>query len=97
MNAQDFGALLEDKEGASEKEYEKAINKPIFKVNLSRQNFYAISIFSQEFILNNRATLDTYQDEQRVRVATTRLAEVNYANYAEKLLEEATQKYGVEL
>ena len=33
MNAQDFGALLEDKEGASEKEYEKAINKPIFKVN----------------------------------------------------------------
>ena len=47
--------------------------------------------------MNNRATLDTYQDEQRVRVAATRLEEVNYANYAEKLLEEATQKYGVEL
>jgi len=81
MNAIDFGALLEDKEGASEKAYEKAISAPIFK----------------EFILNNRATVDTYQDEQRVRVASTRLAEVNYANYAEKLLEEATQKYGVTL
>ena len=47
--------------------------------------------------MNNRATVDTYQDEQRVRVATTRLAEVDYANYAEKLLDEATQKYGVNL
>lgn len=79
MNAQDFGSLLDDKEGASEKEYERAINSPIFK----------------EFILNNRATTETYQDESRVRVASTRLAEVNYANYAEKLLEEATQKYGI--
>jgi len=81
LNAQDFGALLEDKEGSSEKAYEKAISGPIFK----------------EFILNNRATVDTYQDEQRVRIASTRLAEVNYANYAEKLLEEATQKYGITL
>lgn len=81
LNAQDFGALLEDKEGSSEKAYEKAISGPIFK----------------EFILSNRATVDTYQDEQRVRIASTRLAEVNYANYAEKLLEEATQKYGITL
>ena len=47
--------------------------------------------------MNNRATLDTYQDEQRVQVAITRLAEVDYTNYAEKLLEEATQKYGVQI
>jgi len=47
--------------------------------------------------LSNRANVDTYQDEQRVRIASTRLAEVNYANYAEKLLEEATQKYGITL
>ena len=32
MNAQDFGALLEDKEGSSEKAYERAISGPIFKV-----------------------------------------------------------------
>ena len=32
LNAQDFGALLEDKEGSSEKAYEKAISGPIFKV-----------------------------------------------------------------
>ena len=51
----------------------------------------------KEFILSNRANVDTYQDEQRVRIASTRLAEVNYANYAEKLLEEATQKYGITL
>jgi len=81
LNAQDFGALLEDKEGSSEKAYERAISGPIFK----------------EFILSNRANVDTYQDEQRVRIASTRLAEVNYANYAEKLLEEATQKYGITL
>ena len=42
MNAQDFGALLEDKDGASEKEYEKAINKPIFKVKPLISNFQAI-------------------------------------------------------
>ena len=39
--------------------------------------------------MNNRATTETYQDEQRVKVATTRLDEINYASYAEKLLEEA--------
>ena len=32
MNAQDFGALLEAKEGSSEKAYERAISGPIFKV-----------------------------------------------------------------
>ena len=53
MNAQDFGSLLEDKDGASEKEYEKAINKPIFKVkpsipmywDLIRYNFLWLLIF----------------------------------------------------
>ena len=97
MNAIDFGALLEDKEGASEKAYEKAISAPIFKVRYFQMKMLRSTNSFQEFILNNRATVDTYQDEQRVRVASTRLAEVNYANYAEKLLEEATQKYGVTL
>ena len=32
LNAQDFGALFENREGSSETQYEKAINGPIFKV-----------------------------------------------------------------
>jgi len=80
MNAKDFGDLLDEKEGAKEKDFEKAINYPIFR----------------EFILNNRASVDTYQDEQRVKVATSRLAEIDYVQYTEKLLEEA-KTYGVEL
>ena len=32
LNAQDFGALFENREGSSERKYEKAINGPIFKV-----------------------------------------------------------------
>ena len=47
--------------------------------------------------MNNRASVDIYQDKHHLRIAANRVAEVNYANYAEKLLEEATQKYGVEL
>ena len=44
--------------------------------------------------MNNRATIETYQDEQRAKVATSRLDEVNYASYAEKLLEEAESYTG---
>ena len=36
-----------------------------------------------------RAGMETYQDEQRVKIVPARLEEVNYASYAEKLLEEA--------
>ena len=43
----------------------------------------------QEFILKNRATVDTYQDAQRVKTTALQLDEVNYASYAETLLEEA--------
>ena len=43
----------------------------------------------QEFILKNCATVDTYQDAQHVKTTTLRLDEVNYASYAENLLEEA--------
>ena len=45
MNAIDFGALLEDKEGASEKAYEKAISAPIFKVKYFKWKFYVPPIY----------------------------------------------------
>ena len=45
MNAIDFGALLEDKEGASEKAYEKAISAPIFKVKYLEMKVLRATIF----------------------------------------------------
>ena len=32
LTAQDFGALFENREGSTERKYEKAMNAPIFKV-----------------------------------------------------------------
>ena len=50
LNAQDFGALLEDKEGSSEKAYEKAISGPIFKVkSTSTESFEIIFYFRNSF------------------------------------------------
>lgn len=39
--------------------------------------------------MTNRATIETYQDEQRLKIDPKRLEEIDYASYAEKLLEEA--------
>ena len=69
MNSADFGRVLEGKDNETEKEFENVLNKPLFA----------------EYILNNRASAETYQDEARVRITTTRIADINYADHAKRM------------
>ena len=45
MNAKDFGDLLDEKEGAKEKDFEKAINYPIFRVSYLEHFLYYVYNF----------------------------------------------------
>ena len=73
IDAQNFGTLHENKEGDTEKEYEKVINGPIFKV------IFYVFLFSKEVIfvdelkqislyasLGVLSHLDPSQDSQKI-------------------------------
>jgi len=63
---------LFDDREQQDREFDRVMSAPLFK----------------ELVLNNRATLDNWQDEQRCRVSVSKLAEMNYAQHTERLLEE---------
>jgi len=63
---------LFDDRDSRDKEYDQVMTAPLFK----------------ELVFNNRATVDNYQDEQRTRISVTRLADMDYAQHTNRMLEE---------